>query len=34
MLFLFMQYVMGAGYPSSTDRSVHKFFTKILALTS
>ena len=25
---------MSGGYPSSTDRSVHKFFTKILALTS
>ena len=24
---------MSGGYPSSTDRSVHKFFTKILALT-
>ena len=23
---------MSGGYPSSTDRSVHKFFTKILAL--
>ena len=25
---------MSGGYPSSTDRSVHKFFTKILALTT
>ena len=25
---------MSGGYPSSTDRSVHKFFTKKLALTS
>ena len=25
---------MFGGYPSSTDRSVHKFFTKILALTT
>ena len=24
---------MSGGYPSSTDRSVNKFFTKILALT-
>ena len=24
---------MSGGYPSSTDRSVHKFFTKILALS-
>lgn len=25
---------MSGGYPSSTDRSGHKFFTKILALTT
>ena len=25
---------MSGGYPSSTDRRVHKFFTKILALTT
>ena len=25
---------MSGGYPSSTDRSVHKFFTKLLALNS
>ena len=25
---------MSGGYPSSTDRSVHKFFTKILSLTT